>query len=124
MLLAQGLPCVCGLDDVPPMRIALSGEAGKRGPMPLCFSTPESDDSTDFGGFFWQDYRLTGLTALAALNYPEPTPPIRRGRFRRDRLSGEGGIDQLADRPRVIRYPKSHCRRADAQALMRADHIV
>lgn len=60
---------------------------------------------------------------LAPLDYRPSLPPIRRGRLRCDRLGGERGIEQVANRPNAVRNAKRHGWRA-AEALMHAAEIV
>jgi hypothetical protein len=60
---------------------------------------------------------------VAAVDYPKPLTPIWRSRFRRNRLSGERRINQIANRPNAISNAKRHRWRA-AQSLMHAAEIV
>jgi len=60
---------------------------------------------------------------LSTVDYAEPTPPIRRGCHRRDRLSGKRGLDQIGYRPDPIRNVERHGWRA-AQAFMHAAQII
>jgi len=59
----------------------------------------------------------------STFNCPESLTAIRGGRFRRDRLSGERRINQIANRSNAIGNPKRHCRRA-AQCFMHPAEVV
>ena len=53
-----------------------------------------TDDSESFG-----PPRFAVASLLAALDYPESPPPIGRGGGRISRRYGQGGIQEVADRP-------------------------
>ena len=59
----------------------------------------------------------------ATLDCREPLVPIRRGRFRRDRLRCQRGVQQVTNRPNPVSNGKRHRWRA-AQAFMHAAQIV
>jgi hypothetical protein len=59
----------------------------------------------------------------AALDYPEPSPPIRRCCLWRDRLRCKCRVQQFANRPNMIGDPERD-RWRGAQGFMHAAEIV